>query len=325
MKILEVKGNYYQMGFKIGEYFKDYYQSISNKYIDACNNSDVQAVLEVLKEKLNNNFSAAKEEIDGRADGAKIDKDVMLLMASPELFKKGSGCTSVAYKNNGNVYLSHNEDESDFTIENQILIKYQYEDHYVYGYSNALKIVGSAFGFNSYGLVFVSNWLPFDHIEEKEISRYIYERQIYDCKTIAEAKEKILKMKIATPFSMTILDLNTKELVNFEKDFDQTYITNIENTFVHSNHFLNKNFEASESSKYRFSYPDKVLKECTNIDLATLQNVLCHHSDDYDHSVFKKHNYSDKPITVANISVDSIERVVTIKDYLQDCLLNFNL
>ena len=156
-------------------------------------------------------------------------------------------------KKNGKFLFSHNEDEKKYTFENTALIKYDYGQYWIVGYTMAEKLTGSSFGYNSYGLVFSSNYIYDTKIELSNISRYIMVRTVMNASTIEEVIRILKKCKVASAFSLNVLDTKTFKAINIEKDIEEIYVTNIEDRYARANHFTTKKDELPNSrllSKY---------------------------------------------------------------------------
>ena len=105
-----VTGTEYEMGYKIGEKFKMYLQNKVKIYDEKITNPIVYSKVKEMESKLKNEFPKCLEEIYGRAAGAEVSRDSLLLMFFPEIFKSIDGCTTILLKkSNGKFLFSHNE------------------------------------------------------------------------------------------------------------------------------------------------------------------------------------------------------------------------
>lgn len=330
MKKYVVSGTDYDMGYKVGNIFKEYLCSEIKKYDEKILNENVYSKVKELELKLKNESSNCLEEIYGRADGAGVDRESLLLMFFPEIYKKVDGCTTLILKNKDNKFLfSHNEDDKNYTTENTALIKYDYGNYWIVGYTMAEKLTGSSFAYNSYGLVFSSNYIYDTKIELDNISRYIMVRNVMNARTLDEAIEILKSSKVASAFSLNILDTKMNKAINIEKDIEEIYMTSIEDRYARANHFIAKENDLTEkpiSSKFRNTKTNELIK---NIDQSTakiedLKTILNYETEDYYKSVFKDpKKYADKSVTVANFSYDGANNFIEINDYLGDSELKF--
>lgn len=332
MKYITVNGDDYNMGKMIGSYFSDYLNKNKDKYLQRLNDEDVLNKVRYLENKLKDEFPLCLSEIYGRADGANINRDVMLLMFFPEIFKKKDGCTTLIMKDkNDKFLLSHNEDDINYSKDNVALIKYDYKDYWIIGYTVAEKLMGSSFGFNSYGIIFSSNCIYDTKIELNNISRYIAVRSITNASSLDELINKLKDINVASAFSYNVIDTKANKAANIEKDIKDIYLTNINDRYARANHFTTKKFDLNEvpkSSKFRDEYVNKEIIKLDNnsVKLEDLKNILAYKSADYYTSVYKDPNkYKDLSVTVANFSYDGNKNEIIIKDYLDNSELRFKL
>lgn len=330
MRKYVVTGTDYDMGYQIGKIFKEYLHNEIKKYDEKILNKNVYAKVKELELKLKNESFNCLREIYGRADGAEISRDSLLLMFFPEIYKRIDGCTTlILKKQNGKFLFSHNEDEKKYTSENTALIKYDYGQYWIVGYTMAEKLTGSSFGYNSYGLVFSSNYIYDTKIELSNISRYIMVKTVMNASTIEEVIRILKKCKVASAFSLNVLDIKTNKAINIEKDIEEIYVTNIEDRYARANHFTTKKDELPDepiSSKFRNEKSNELIKvidrKTANID--NLKSILNYQTADYYQSIFKDpKKYSGKSITVANFSYDGEKNTIEIVDYLGDSKLKF--
>lgn len=332
IKNFEVYGTEYDMGYKIGQEFKTYLRNNIQQYEKKLKYKSVYDKVKNMENKLKKQFPKCLEEIYGRADGAGISKDATLLMFFPEIFKKIDGCTTVILKKeNGNFLFSHNEDDKNYNIDNVAIIKYNYTNYWIIGYTMAEKLTGSSFAFNSYGLIFSSNYIFDTKLDLDNISRYIMVRDVMDSKNIENAIEKLRNNKVASAFSLNILDVNKNIAVNIEKDIEEIYITNIVDRYARANHFTAIEYNLPEdrkSTKFRDEKSNELIKKINkkNAKIENLINILNYETEDYYESIFKDpKKYNDKSITVANFSCDNDLKTICIKDYLGEYEFKYNL
>lgn len=330
MKKYIVSGTSYEIGYKVGIIFKKHLNNEIKKYDEKIINKNVHSNVKKLEKKLKHDYSECLEEIYGRADGASVNRDSLLLMFFPEIYNRIDGCTTLILKNkNGKFLFSHNEDERYCNSDNVALIKYDYGDYWIVGYTMAEKLIGSTFAYNSYGLVFSSNYIYDTKIDLNNISRYIMVRKVMNAKSIDEATNLLRNIKVASAFSLNILDTKTNEAINVEKDIEEIYVTNIFDRYARANHFTTKRNDLPEepvSSKFRNKKTNELIKniDCSNAKIGHLKEILDYETEDYYKSVFKNPNkYNDISVTVANFSYDSETNLIEINDYLDGTLLKF--
>lgn len=330
MKKYVVTGTDYDMGYQIGKIFKEYLQNAIKKYDEKILNKNVYSKVKELEVKLKNESFNCLQEIYGRADGAEVSRDSLLLMLFPEIYKRIDGCTTLILKKQNDKFLfSHNEDEKQYTSENTALIKYDYGQYWIVGYTMAEKLTGSSFGYNSYGLVFSSNYIYDKKIELSNISRYIMVRTVMNASTIEEVISILKNCKVASAFSLNVLDTKTNKAINIEKDIEEIYVTNVNDRYARANHFTTKKEELPDepmSSKFRDEKSNELIKEVdkTTVTIENLKAILSYETEDYYKSIFKDpKKYFDKSRTVANFSYDGDNNTIEIIDYLDDSKLKF--
>lgn len=332
MKLIEVRGTEYEMGYEIGKYFKSYLRETIKKYDIKIKVPNVYKKVKQLEKKLKEQYPKCLEEIYGRADGAGISRDSTLLMFFPEIFKKIDGCTTLIMKNkDGDFLFSHNEDDRNYNVDNIVLVKYTYDDYWIIGYTMAEKLTGSSFTFNSYGMIFSSNYIYDTKIDLNNISRYIVVRDIMNSSNVREVVKKLKDSYVASAFSLNILDLNKNMAINIEKDIKEIYITNIEDRYARANHFIAKQQDLPDkpiSSEFRYNKSRELINKLSqkNVTINDLISILNYETHDYYKSIFKSpKKYNDKSITVANFSYDAVSNEIIIKDYLDNSEFKFNL
>lgn len=330
MKQYVVTGTNYDMGYKVGEIFKEYLRSEIKKYEEKILDVYVYRKVKEIELKLKNEYPNCLEEIYGRADGANVNKDALMLMFFPEVYKRIDGCTTLVLKDkNGNFLFSHNEDDRNYITENTALVKYDYGNYWIVGYTMAEKLTGSSFAWNSYGLVFSSNYIYDTKIDLNNISRYIVVRNVMNAKSLEEAVDMLKACKVASAFSLNILDTKINKAINVEKDIQDIYITNIEDRYARANHFTTKKNNLPEepaSSKFRNAKSNELIQKIDNktVKIEDLKEILNYQTEDYYKSIFKSPNkYNDTSRTVANFSYDGQNDLLEINDYLTNSMLSF--
>ncbi|MBR0139296.1 MAG: hypothetical protein IJM17_03295, partial [Firmicutes bacterium] len=119
MRFFEVRGNEYETGYQVGEYFKERLQSEAEKYEKVLEKESTLDFVKGLEEKLKKAYPALLQEAYGRADGSGMSRYATLLMYSPEFFKKQDGCTTAMLrKPDGSLLFAHNEDDPAFDLGN---------------------------------------------------------------------------------------------------------------------------------------------------------------------------------------------------------------
>ena len=323
MKTLYLNEDAYRNGLKKGSFFAGYLNKAKEEYLEKLKCPNIADQVKHAENLLKNEYPDALEEMYGRADGAGIERDVIILMGTPEILRKKDGCTTIMTKGKDGIVFSHNEDEwyKDFNPECTALFSMPYKGRTIYAYTNACKTVGSCFGFNDRGLLISCNNITSDRVQLDYVSRYILSRKIYFADSFEEAVSIVTSMKPASSFSVNIADVLQNKACNIERDIDDCTVTMLEDTLVHSNHFLHKEGKSDASSRFRYQKPVELLK--TGMDP---KEILEYRTDIYDQSVrLTDPNNEGKGITVANMTWDPVTCTLCIDDVLEDTSLEFVL
>ncbi len=321
MRQITLCGDDYRIGLAYGKCFREYLQEKAFVFAQALTKGDTLEKVEALMGRMQAECPQTLDEVKGRADGAEISLNVMLLMLFPEVFKSTDGCTTIIVKNEeGDIFFSHNEDEqlSEFHADNTVFLTYQYDDHTETGYNVIEHLPGSCFGYNSYGLVFSSNFIAGNETDLSCISRYVLQREVLRSASVEEAIACIQRLQPASAFNMNIFDVNRKIAVNVEKDTDKTFVTEINGKFAHSNHFLNYAEPiASENSLFRKAKADELLAsvETKDITLPMIREFLSYQTEDLNRSIHFENQEGKGNKTVANFACDSREKTIRLTDF----------
>ncbi len=319
MDIFNVSGNNYQMGFTIGEHFKSYLKFATREF-ETPLSSCIERI-RLLEGKLKSSLPGCLDELYGRADGAGVDKDVMLLYMFPEILGRTDGCTTLTLKTRDNVLFAHNEDDRGFSKDNVALVKYCYDDGFTFAYTMASRMAGSAYAFNSYGLAFSSNYIFGGRLELDNVSRYIILRDVINARSICEVEKKLNAFSAASPFSLNVIDLRTLEAKNFEKDIETLYQFDVQDRFARSNHFVLKDAPLTrvpKNSVFRREKSKELLDALKDESVEALLDILAFEQDEMDNSVFQNPDkYPDKIVTVSNFAVDAKAGRFIVNDFIE--------
>lgn len=328
LNYFEVKGSDYEMGFQIGKYFKDYLNKKIKEFDEKVNIAKKE--ISYLKEKIETKYPNLLQEIYGRADGAQVSRESLLLMFFPEVYKKIDGCTTVIFKKENSILFAHNEDNNNFDFENTALIRYNYGDRFVISYTVAERLSGSAFSYNSYNLAFSCNYIFSDNLNLNNLSRYIVVRDIINSKSIEEVIEKLKSTDVASPFSLNVVDLKNKEAINIEKDTHNMYLSRVIDKYARSNHFhKNKddNTILPESTVFRYEKSNELINKLDSktCKLEDLVEILRFNTNDCNKCIYIDYDkFKNTAVTNATFCIDSSSDYMTIYDYIGKSTLIIN-
>lgn len=323
----EVSGNNYQMGAQIGLHFHDYLASIEAGFAAMLPGHSER--VKALETKLAANLPGCLDEIYGRADGAGVNRDVMLLIMFPEIYGGTDGCTSVYLKTPRGAMLAHNEDSASMNINNVALVRYDYGDWQLVAYTSAIRLAGSAFAFNSRGMAFSSNHIFGGERDMDEISRFILLRDVINSASVQEAEDKVRKIDVASPYNLNLLDMNSNTLCNIERDLHDLHVEFVHESYAHSNHFITKSYDAQrvpQNSVFRHEKAKQLVCELTpSASLDDLLSVLSYEGDGYDRSVFeRREKYPDRICTVATFAADPAADDIRVLDFIGKGVFHFS-
>lgn len=304
IKFLHLKGTDYEMGYTLGVHFKTSINSRIDKFKKMLEDKEISSYVSSIEKKIKDNYPSCLDEIYGRADGAGVDRKEMLLMFFLELIKKKAGCTTVSYKRNDEIGFAHNEDDVGYTEDDAAVVKYDYGTDWAVGYVLYDRLLGTTAGYNSKGIVHSSNYIFPDEQCEDNVSRFVLCKYLVRMGSIEEIENFLKNNSVYSPFSFNVFDLNTNEVVNFEKDINSLYRKDIDGKFARSNHFIQKESKlltASENTKYRYQRSNELIEKI-NIDkicLDDLFEILNDSTDDPIHSINKKNE------TIFTLGIDN--------------------
>lgn len=324
MRQFTVSGSPFEMGVQTAREFLPYLSKVKEKYERTIQIAEVAETVRKLRLKLEKEYPDAYAEILGRAEGASMCEDAAFLMFFPEIFKRVDGCTTLMLRrNDGAFLLSHNEDDKGYDPANTALVTYDYGDHTITGFTMAEKLTGYAFGWNSYGLLYSSNYIYDTKIDLNQVSRYIMVRDVMNARTIEEAVYRLSRMRVASAFSLNLYDRVQDKAVNVEKDIDAIYVTEVHDRYARANHFTTRKDsllpEPYVSSAFRDAKVNELIP-AVSAETATiedLQKILAYAEEDYYRCVYKDPNkfpYHELSCTVANFSFDGLTDRILIRD-----------
>lgn len=324
IRCLEVRGTRYEMGAAIGKEFSAHLKKRTAEYAEALAAPEAQAFLAAVKPAIRAASEGCWEELRGRADGAGVDFDALLLLMSPEYFARVDGCTTVYVKDGrGKVKFSHNEDNTGYTDDTVALVKYVSGDRWVVSYTMAERLAGCAFSWNSSGMIFSTNYIVPDTHDLRNPSRYFLIRDIIESTSMAEALDRVTRFPTASPFSLNVVDTKADRAVNCEKDVSTVYVRELRDRYARANHFILKqgSIRTTDSSVFR---QEKITELVGKLDLENvtshdLVEALSYREPDIGRCIYKDFSTffpAGKSTTVANFAYDNATGLLTVRDYI---------
>lgn len=327
---IEIKGNYYEIGYQLGSLFSQAIKDNISLYKDMLNNKTISDIVDkntqVIKYRLPNCY----EELIGKAEAAGVEFRPLFLMHSPEILDKVDGCTTAIIKKKDCVLFSHNEDDKGYDHTNTALVKIIKENgDWLVSLAAYDKLVGSCFGYNSFGLVFSCNFIYHESVNTDYLSRYLVIRDVVESKSIDECLNKFINMPTSSPFSFNALEKESLKVLNIENDYENHNVTNIDYKYARSNHFLTKdNPKMSVSSKNRNLNAKKRIEPLDNdSSIYDLIDVLSLENENPDDCILKDPNKFNDPkvaLTICNFSYDTKTNLILINDYIDHTFVSMD-
>jgi len=265
IEVFHVSGSNYEMGFEIGSHFKQKIKRFveSSETLKSIRGNLNERKHKELIEIANKHFHLYMEEIRGISEGSGIDYNDLILLNFKYEYPT-IGCSTVIFKDKDRIVLGHNED-GERENENNAFILVAKPDKgtpfLVYCYPG--MIPGNAFSFNSRGIVMTGNAMPTpDPI--LGIPRHLIDRSMLEASSIEDALDLALLPERASGFSYNIVSLNEKRAVNLETTSRMYYVTEVEDRFFHTNHYVSTGLRGivqrvSESSRIRYEHGVKMM------------------------------------------------------------------
>jgi len=249
--ILRVNGNYFEIGLKIGQKFKE---RIKNVLQESMQFREFKENDEKHPERLNNVESLAKkyfpnymQEIKGISEGSNLEyRDILLLNFKkvPPTNHPTENCSTIIFKNPEKIILAHNEDYERTTGSYSYLLFVKLENGTkFFSHSYPGRLPGSSFGFNSHGIVYSMNSMT-NPVDKIGFSCYLIGRSVLEANDIDDA---IHVLTMHSPrfggSSYNIASLKEKRAINIELTTDDAYITEITDRYFHTNHHVSEKFK----------------------------------------------------------------------------------
>lgn len=317
MKVLHLNGTPYEKGKISGNFFKKVIQKSIPFYENLLHDLEIKQTSNLLLLELKETYPDYYEEIKGKADGAKVDFQAFFLMMCPELFEKIDHCTTIICKDkDGKFILSHNEDDN-YDENNFCLSKIYTEDGWFATNDIFNMPFGNGYSWNSFGIIKTINYCfdPFPNLNN--LSRYFAQRHISEASSIDDLIKRCKELKPASGFHVNAIDINKNIAVSIEVFCDDVDVKFIDDSFIHSNHFLRGKFakkpilEKDSNSIFRLSKATELFNKTNTKNLKNIYNILMYRSkeDDFETSIFQTEK--DPYLTGSNFSYDKDHIYIT--------------
>lgn len=258
-KYLEVSGTNYEVGQQIGAYFSKEIKASQYAIGGLINsvNQIVQASPEVFYtpfiEAAQNHFPDYVDELQGIADGAgltfqqimiaNIFMEVIYLYYSLSPTKNikagpGFGCSTIAYSNNGKLFLGHNEDLFTSFLSNMYVLKIKIPskpEFMCLSYPGILP--GVPPGMNEAGIIQSGNDICGLAIAAS-VPMVFHFRSVFDATSLDDAVDRASYPHRARTMTHNIGSVEEQKIISVEAAPSKNQSHLVNGFFVHTNHFV---------------------------------------------------------------------------------------
>ncbi len=264
MKQFAVRGTNFECGFQLGGKFK---KELHSK-LDNLNLSPKRymTLLQNVHALCAKKYPQYIDELKGLSEGAEVDYWAILLLNSPEVMNMNR-CSSIAVNTDSTTLIAHNEDEDKGYRKDQcVLVKFVQKRTQFTAFVYLGELPGSAYSWNSHGMVFTTNSLAQKKYSTIRIPTYFTGRALIETKTFQDAKRILKNSNTMGGFHYFIS--KDKKIISVEQLNDKLSYLNVNGIYAHTNHYihngLSKNASISKSSGKRLERVRELLK--TNAD-----------------------------------------------------------
>ena len=167
---------------------------------------------------------------------------------------------------------------------------------------------GNGISWNSYGIVKTINYCHDDNVDIKNHPRYFLQRHISEARSIDDLIKRCKEMKVASGFHVNAIDINNNVAVSIEVYSDSIDVEYIDDYYVHSNHFIHKDYllnqvtDKGSNSIFRLNKCNEQLKYKTMNEIKT---ILSYRSKEnkFENSILQ--TKEDPYMTLFNFSFDT--------------------
>ncbi|WP_125154671.1 C45 family autoproteolytic acyltransferase/hydolase [Clostridium rectalis] len=317
LKFIKASGSAIELGKTIGIQFKREINLHVNKYKHLLNDNAILCKLEKIQKNLEKIFPKYLKEIYGRAQGALVNEKLYLLTMCAEILNEGVGCTTILYKRkDGTLVLAHNEDDT-YKVNSACITKCMLEKEWFITYDYINMPFGNAFSFNSHGIVKTINFCYNNTIREEGVPRYFVQRHISEAKSLNDFINRCNIDNRASGFHAIALDVHENKAISVECDYKNISVKELNDFYVHTNHFVHKNIEYNHkevpkesTSFFRLEKASQLLKKSIekkgdNISLKDFMSILNYRGKGYEDSILALKN--DPNFTCARFGIDTAQ------------------
>jgi len=250
--MLEVEGSYYDIGYAIGDNFKDrikkgfdrraeWFESMK----EFCKN-DRDNYIDKLKEESEKHFPDIMEELRGMADGSGIPfDDLFLFNVKAEIGAKMAaekpdvaGCSTIHLSDSTHKWLFHNEDGNVAYADLMYVVKATTPSGVtILALTYPGHLMGNGPSMNSNGIVQTTNYIG-SAIYKKGVPRYFLNRAPLEAETLDEAVRLSTYTPRAFAYHHNLGSFKEKRLLSVEVTPDNYQVEEPRGIYFHTNHLI---------------------------------------------------------------------------------------
>ncbi len=247
--LLEIKGSYQEIGYRIGKYFGGNIKAIirqrkewHERLMNILATEKGRLVSGELKRLVQKYYPQYLEELTGMADGAGIAFPALWAISVKSelgaLEKENPGCSTIFYHRGDKMWLFHNEDGHTAYRDRMFLVKV----HPPSGVSFISLVypgtlTGNGPSLNNRGVVQTTNYIGSTQ-SEIGIPRYVIGRAILEAKSLEEAGQIAMQQPRAYPYHHNLAGFTEKKYLSLETIPNAAQQFTPKGVYCHTNHLL---------------------------------------------------------------------------------------
>ncbi len=304
--VLEVSGSHYEIGKAVGETFQFQITEAFNRsteiysYLEAFIAQDTMKYYHSFLDNVQNTYPHFIEELRGMADGSglplkkfmiySIFSEYAALLQNPAV-KNFTGCSSVSYSKNGQLYLAHNEDGHASFNDIMFIVKAHPTGKPSFiSFCYPGMVMGVAPSMNDQGIFYSGNYITGKEIHVGGIPNSFVQRSLMEAANMDEAISRATISYRAYCYHVNIASVNDQKIVSIEAAPSKFYLQQVDGWFVHTNHFFQPGMDTlcyndpNSISRYQVltSLIDAESVKSTTIDGNRLTDFLSSHENSPD-------------------------------------------
>jgi len=242
LKVVEAQGSYRECGRAFGLACKENISYRLDRDAPLTALATHREELNGVDERCRKWYPEYVQELEGIAEGSGADYWRLLLLNTPELLERESGCTSIAVSKGDSLYLVHNEDGvSEERTEDCTLLHYILPNVSFYAFTYDGELAGGSYSWNSHHLYFSVNYLePISLDIDGWVSRNFVARKMVETSSVEDAIKVLESGQDGCGYHYYIGQ--DDKLFSIENFHNEVSVREVSGTDVHSNHYLHPAF-----------------------------------------------------------------------------------